>query len=109
MSLTRSNIAYDLKVSPHETNITYPDEVITFIFSSDLYRQKFTEKLLENRKKINESLSNRFGFTIKNDKLCDLKLYCTIEKRGFLIYQNQRGIECLNNITLDGHQMITSS
>lgn len=109
MSLTRSNIAYDLKVSPHETNITYSDEVITFIFSSDLYRQKFAEKLIDNRKKINESLSNRFGFTIVNDKLCDLKLYCTIEKRGFLIFQNQRGIECLDNIILDGHQMMKKS
>lgn len=109
MSLTRSNIAYDLKASPHETNITYPDGVITYIFSSDLYRQKFTEKLRDNRNKINESLSNRFGFTIVNDKLCDLKLYCTIEKRGFLIYQNQRGIECLNNIILDGHQLMNKS
>lgn len=107
MSLTRSNIAYDLKASPHETNITYPDgDVLTFIFSSDLYRTKFTEKMKDNRIKINESLSNRFGFTIVNDKLCDLKLYTTIEKRGFLIYQNQRGFECLNNIILDGHQLM---
>lgn len=109
MSLTRANIAYDLTVSPHETNITYQDDVITYVFSSDLYRKKFTEKLHENRTNINNSLSKRFGFAIRNDKLCDLKLYCTIEKRGFLLYLNQRRVECLSNIILDGHLMITSS
>lgn len=102
MSLTRSNIAYDLTISPHETNITYPEATVTFVFSSDLYRQKFTEKLEDNRTKINSSLSNRFGFIIENDVLCDLKLYTSIEKRGFMLYVNGRRIECLNDITLVG-------
>lgn len=102
MSLTRSNIAYDFTISPHETNITYPNCVITYVFSSNLYRTKFTEKLLENREKINASLSKRFGFAIKNNVLCDLKLYTTIEKRGFMLYLDGRRIECLNDITLVG-------
>ena len=108
-NLTRSNIAYDLNISPHEMNVTYPDEVLTFIFSSDLYRQKFTSKLEENRKKINDSLSNRFGFRIENNKLADLKLYTTIEKRGFLIYKGQDKVECLSHITLDGNHLIMQS
>lgn len=107
--LTRSNVAYDLNISPHEMNVTYPDEVLTFVFSSDLYRQKFNEKLNDNRKKINDSLSNRFGFTIENNKLADLKLYTTIEKRGFLIYKGQDKIECQDSITLDGNHLITQS
>lgn len=106
--LTRSNIAYDLNISPHEINVTYPDEVITYVFSSDLYRLKFSNKLSEHRETIKESLSNRFGFTVVNDKLADLKLYTTIEKRGFLIYKGQVKVECLNDITLSGEQMIIS-
>lgn len=104
-SLTRSNIAYDLTISPHETNIAYPEGVITYVFSSDLYRQKFAEKLEDNRAKINASLTNRFGFEIKNNILCDLKLYTSIEKRGFLLYKDGRKLQCLNEIILDGSKI----
>lgn len=108
-NLTRSNIAYDLNISPHKTDVEYPDGVITYVFSSDLYRQKFTERIEEHREKINASLSNRFGFAIENNKLADLKLYTTIEKRGFLIYKGQDKVECLSSITLDGNHLIMQS
>ena len=108
-NLTRSNIAYNLNISPHKLEVVYPDEVITYIFSSELYRQKFDAKRDENREKISESLSNRFGFSIKNNKLADLKLYNTIEKRGFLIYKGQDKVECLSHITLDGNHLIMQS
>lgn len=100
--LTRSNVAHDLTISPHETNITYPNGVITYVFSSDLYRQKFTERIHENRAKINASLSNRFKFSIENDVLCDLNLYMAIEKRGFLLYKDGRRFVCLDEIKLNG-------
>lgn len=67
------------------------------------------EKLAGNRANINISLTNRFGFTIVNDILSDLKLYTTIEKRGFLIYKGQVKVECLNNIILDGSQLTIKS
>lgn len=109
MKLTRSNVAYDLNISPHRMIMEYSNNhKIEFVFSSDLYKRKFEEKLIDNRIKINESLSNRFGFSIENDVLSDLKLYTTIEKRGFLIYQNELGIECLNDIILNG-QMLTTN
>ncbi len=107
--LTRSNIAYDLNLSPHKIKLDYRDCDITYVFSSELYKTKFLEKLAGNRANINISLSNRFGFVIVNDILSDLKLYTTIEKRGFLIYKGLVKVECLNNITLDGSQLIIKS
>ena len=105
--LTRSNIAYDLNLSPHKITLEYWDTTITYVFSSELYRNKFFEKLAGHRASINVSLSNRFGFAIVNDLLSDLKLYSSIEKRGFLIYKGLVKIECLNDIILDGHKLMS--
>ena len=106
--LTRSKIAYDLNISPHETQVEYEDgKTFKFVFSSDLYKRNFIKKLEENRETINQSLSNRFGFPIRYDMLADLKLYTTIEKRGFLIYQDGEKIECLRNLTLDGNNLMS--
>lgn len=107
--LTRSNVAYDLSISPHKVNLEYGAENITYVFSSELYKSKFLERIAENRRNINISLSNRFGFHICNDLLSDLKLYITIEKRGFLLYKGQVIVECLNSIILDGNKMTIRS
>lgn len=109
--LSRSNIAYDLTVSPHTFSLGYPesDTEIRFIFSSNLYRQNFESRYFENREKINQSLSNRFGFNIRNNIIADLKLYITIEKRGFLIYKDGVKHECLKDITLDGSKLIVTT
>ena len=108
-SLTRSNIAYDFNISPHKIILKYDTQDITFVFSSNLYKNKFLAKIVENREKINNSISSRFGMTIKNDVLCDLKLYTTIEKRGFLIYIDEEKIECLKSIILDGETLMLQS
>lgn len=107
--LTRSNVAHDLNISPHKVKVDYRHEDITYVFSSELYKTKFLEKLAENRRNINISLSNRFGFHICNDLLSDLKLYITIEKRGFLLYKGQEKVECLKSVSLYGTQMIIQS
>lgn len=109
-NLTKSKIAYDLNISPHRETVHYmigdKIEEITFIFSSNLYRVKWCEKVDENRSKINESLTKRFGFDINIQQLADIKLYTTIEKRGFLIYKGPVKIVCLNDIILDGQMQI---
>lgn len=105
--LTRNGIAYNLKLSPYKVTIKYQDnESITFKFSSQLYMDNFKNKLKNNRNVICESLSKRFGFIINNEKLCDLKLYSSIEKRGFLIETKEGLYECLNIIKLDGQNKI---
>ena len=105
--LTRNGIAYNLSLSPYELKIKYDvNDYITFKFSSKLYKDSFENKLQLNRNTINSSLSKRFGFNIVNDKLSDLKLYSSIEKRGFLIECKEGLFECLNTIKLDGQNKI---
>lgn len=114
--LTFRGIAYDFNISPYNLEIDYFNNriditkvernSITYIFSSEYYRKKFAERLQENRIKISESLSKRFGYKIKCDLLADLKLYTSIEKRGFLILVNGEKVDCLENIILDGNNLI---
>ena len=107
--LTRSGVAYDLTVSPHKTLIVYDKEDhLEFVFSSELYMNIFERKVEENREKINESLSKRFGYEIEVNKLADLKLYVQTEKRGFLILGKEE-FNCLNNIKLNGVNLITKN
>lgn len=109
-NLTRRGIAYNLVESPYRFNIQYDDlNSITFVFSSSLYVDKFVQKVQENRNNINKSLSNRFGFKIENNVLCDLRLYAAVEKRGFLIYKNGEKFECLRSIILDGSNLIPTN
>lgn len=107
--LTRNAVAYDLNISPHKLEVPYDDDVIVYVFSSALYKQKFYNRFIDNRKAIGESLSNRFGFRIENDMLSDLKLYTSIEKRGFLIFKNEVKFECKEEVVLDGHQLMKLS
>lgn len=107
--LTRGGVAYNFDLSPYKKSIQY-DSIhdLTFVFSSEKNVERFMNKLEENRTKINESLSNRFGFVIVNNRLCDIKLYSTIETRGFLI-KGKEEYRCLSTIKLDGHNLIIKS
>lgn len=100
--LTRSKIAYDLSISPHRLGMDYGEHSLTFVFSSALYMGKFLEKQESHRESISNSLTKRFGVIVRNRVLSDLKLYTTIEKRGFLLVKDGVEIQCLDEITLDG-------
>ena len=103
MALTRNNVAYNLNESPHRLEVPYDDQQsLIYVFSSEFYKTNFYNRFLDNREKISESLSKRFGFRVQNDLLSDLKLYTSIEKRGFLIFKGEDKIVCQENITLDG-------
>lgn len=105
--LTRNGITYNLKLSPYEHIIKYSNgENIKYKFSSLLYKDKFITRLKGNRETINGSLSKRFGIELSNNVLCDLKLYSSIEKRGFLVETKEGYYECLNIIKLDGQNKI---
>lgn len=109
MALTRNNVAYNLNESPHRLEVPYEQESLIYVFSSEFYKTNFYNRFLENREKISESLSRRFGFTVQNDLLSDLKLYTSIEKRGFLIVKGEDKIVCQENITLDGAKLMKLS
>lgn len=104
--LSRHGIAYDLKISPYKLIMKYGNNHIEFTFSSQTYKDKFLDRCCENRDKLSESLTNRFGFEIYNELLFDLNLYLKLEKRGFLISCNGVACECVNNIILDGQTLI---
>lgn len=106
MALTRSGVAYNLDESPHRLEVPYENQTLVFVFSSGLYKQKFYDRFIENRREISDSLSGRFGFRVENDVLCDIRLYRTIEKRGFLILKDGERFVCQDNIILNGGLMM---
>ena len=108
MGLTRANIAYNLEESPHRLEVPYDGFSLLYVFSSNLYKQNFYDRFLDNREKITGSLTKRFGFTVQNDVLCDLRLYSTIEKRGFLVMKEEDKYLCGEEITLIGCKMMSN-
>lgn len=102
MSLTRANISYNLHTSPHFVEVEYGEQKVTYHFSSELYTNKFRDRMKEHREEINKSLSKRFGCIFRSDIIADLRLYKSIEKRGYLISVDGEKIECQENIILDG-------
>ena len=104
--LTRRGIANNLDISPYTLIVDYDNESLEYVFSSQRYKDDFYNKYIDNRIKINESLSNRFKMNIEFDKLCDLVLYSKIEKRGFLI-KGKEEYRCLSNIRLSGANLMT--
>lgn len=107
--LSRNGVAYNLELSPYEIILEYDHEKLKYKFSTKLNLEKFTNKLQQNRNKINESLSNRFNIQINNDQLCDIKLYSQIEKRGFYIECKERKFTCLSSIKLNGQNKISKN
>lgn len=107
--LTRANIAYNLYKSPHLLEMEYEGQKVIYHFSSELYKVKFEARKEAHRENITESLTNRFGFTIKSDLIADLRLYSSIEKRGYLISVDGEYQECQNDIILDGLKMTVKS
>lgn len=109
MQLTRRGVCYDLSKTPYTHEEKYDKTSIKFMFSSQIYLDKFKEKLEENRRKINDSLMKRFKFHIQQDIICDLRLYYSIETRGFLISANGEYIECLDHIQLNGAEVTSKN
>ena len=109
MALTRSKVAYNLEESPHRLEVPYKDFHLVYVFSSDLYKRKFYERFIDNREEISNSLSRRFGFRIQADVVSDLRLYSTIEKRGFLVIKDGVKIVCQENIILNGANLTSRS
>ena len=103
--LTRANIAYNLEKTPHKLSINYEGVEVVYHFSSNQYLTKFETRRDDNRNSIEESLFKRFGFAIKLDILADLKLYSSLEKRGFLISVNGE-YKWQNTIILDGLKLM---
>lgn len=105
MKLTRNGISYNLKESPYFTIVKYNNQFIQYRFSSENNLNKFIERMADNRDKVNASLSNRFKFDITLDIICDLKLYDSVETRGFFVAAEREVFECLSEVKLDGEKL----
>ena len=105
MNLTRNGICYNLKESPYFTSIKYGNQLIQYRFSSEANLNKFIERIVDNRNKINASLTNRFKFNITQDIICDIRLYDSVEARGFLVLSEREVFECLSEVRLDGEKL----
>lgn len=105
--VTRSQVYHNgLDESIHRLTVEYNEDTkLTFVFSSELYKNIFTRNLKDNREKINAALSKRYGFNIQNNIIADIKLYKEKEKRGFLILGKEE-YRCLNDIQLNGQKLI---
>ena len=103
---TRNGIIYDL----NESDYRHTENGLTFVFSSQLYLDKFINKIQENRKYINNSLSKRFDVKVDVSALADVVLYGKIEKRGYLIVTNEDfNIFRRNNILFVGDNVTLMS
>lgn len=92
-----------MSISPYKITINE----ITYVFSSIKHLNKFTDLIEFNRKRIAESLSNRFKINIRLDRLADLVLYSKVESRGFLIEIEGDVIQCLGQVKLSGEKRIS--
>lgn len=97
--MTRGGIEYNFKISPFKYTT---DNKITFVFSSKKHLKSFIERYENNRKRINDSLSNRFNFYLELNSLADCVLYAQIEQRGFLIIKDGTEYKCQNTIKFVG-------
>lgn len=78
---TRNGIYYNLKESEYHITILG----VTYWFSSQLYLKKFIDRYLEERDILNYAQSRRHKTGLNLSILSDIKLYNSIEKRGFLV------------------------
>ena len=89
--MTKDGIEYNLLISPYKVVEKYEDIELSFMFSSELYKNKFLnlrkahyERIVERLKKLTKS-----SLIIKDLIIySDVTLYNMIEKRGFLIIDN---------------------
>lgn len=108
-NLTKNGIALDIRYSPYKREVQYQGQKVIYYFSSALYAQKFKDRLHENREYYSGSLSRRFGFSVDLKLIPDMKLYNTIEKRGFYIealtVTDKEVFESWHEIKLDGETL----
>lgn len=101
MSLTKHGICYDLTKSPFTVCMWYGQNVI-YAFSSEKNKEKFINKLEANREELTNSLYKRFKMELDIPLLCDIRLYDSIENRGFYIEVDGKVLRCLEEVTLAG-------
>lgn len=86
---SKRGIYYNLESSEYE----YKIDNFTFVFSSLFYLKLFKNNLDEDLIYEEDKLSNKLKFKVNFKELILLKRYIAIEKRGFLVYYNNKRLE----------------
>lgn len=80
--MTKDGIEYDLNVTPWIVEKKYNGCILTYKFSSELYKNKFA--ILSSITEVEKSMK-KLGISYDMTLAKDIKLYSAIEKRGFQI------------------------
>lgn len=76
-----NNIYYDL----NESDIKVNRGDYTFTFSSNFYKEKFTNEVENYIKEENDKINAKYNLNINLDDYLALVYYKKVEKRGFLV------------------------
>ncbi len=102
MGCTPRGIYYDLSNSPYIKNIS-PENNFQFVFSSQFNLDRFNSQSKDFLNIEIPTLAYKLGFAVNEvyaSKILLMKLYCKIEKRGFLIKHNGEAIKSPDEIIL---------
>lgn len=83
-TITSQGVCYDLEETPYR----YEWRGITYCFSSIPHMNKFKREVRKRELWLNDSLSRRFGVTMRVDEVADIQLYRQVESRGFYVITN---------------------
>lgn len=86
--------ATSLETSDFKINLNYDNTNILYVFSSKLYLNKFRSYLLNDEEKniFDKKIYKILGFNSNFKIFYDLNKYREIEKKGYLIYFNDKKI-----------------
>jgi len=99
--ITKGGVYCDLSISTYLHNIHYEDSVLHLHFSSRFNRDRYIEKVLENRIKTKFNIAEKNNITLDTNKMADLVLYSKVENRGFYCTIKGETFTCLKNIIFD--------
>lgn len=86
--LTAQGVCYDLEDTPY----LWVWRGIIWHFSSAPHMSKFRREVRKRELWLNDSLSRRFGATMRLEIVADIQLYCQVETRGFYIETNDGAV-----------------
>lgn len=82
--MTKDGIEYNFNITPWTVEKKYNGCILTYKFSSELYKNKFILNTKDNFKKVDKKLKT-IGVNYEIGILEDIKEYVKVEKRGFQI------------------------
>lgn len=83
-----------------DSDYTFVCDEAIFYFTSLFNLRRFEERYKEEVVRFNQSLSNVYKnkFKIRGDSLAMVRLYMSVEKRGFYIKMNGVELHCLEDL-----------